>query len=117
MEESALQTALGIISSGNALAILALVAIIVVYLVIKYQRNNTAVVRDSENQALNKKVEDLQGKVTQLELEKQLLSKDVDYIKTEQLDIKQDIKDIKNTLSKMAVSLERIATQYGKDKV
>ena len=40
------------------------------------------------------------------------MEKDVNYLMTETLGIKEDIKEMKNTLNSMALSLERIAAKY-----
>ena len=50
--------------------------------------------------------------INEVETEKKLLQKDVDFIKSEHIDIKTDIKEMKNTLNNMALSLERIAAKY-----
>lgn len=120
------QTVLNIISKGEPLSIVALLACITVYIVIHYQRKNTAESRDSEimtltsgmknlNNELAKTksaVDNLQTIINEVETEKKLLQKDVDIIKSEHIDIKTDIKEMKNTLNNMALSLERIAAKY-----
>lgn len=120
------QLILNIISKGEPLSIVALLACITIYVVIHYQRKNTAESRDSEimtltsgmknlNNELAKTksaVDNLQTVINEVETEKKLLQKDVDIIKSEHIDIKTDIKEMKNTLNNMALSLERIAAKY-----
>lgn len=120
------QVVLNIISKGEPLSIVALLACITIYVVIHYQRKNTAESRDSEimtlasglknlNNELAKTkstVDNLQTVMNDVETEKKLLQKDVDFIKSEHIDIKTDIKEMKNTLNNMALSLERIAAKY-----
>ena len=119
------QLILNIISKGEPLSIVALLACITIYVVIHYQRKNTAESRDSEimtltsglknlNNELAKtkvSVDNLQTVINEVETEKKLLQKDVDIIKSEHIDIKTDIKEMKNTLNNMALSLERIAAK------
>ena len=120
------QLILNIISKGEPLSIVALLACITIYVVIHYQRKNTAESRDSEIMALTSgmknlnnelahtksAVDNLQTVINEVETEKKLLQKDVDFIKSEHIDIKTDIKEMKNTLNNMALSLERIAAKY-----
>jgi len=120
------QLVLNIISKGEPLSIVALLACITIYVVIHYQRKTTAESRDSEimtltsgmknlNNELAKTkstVDNLQTVMNEVETEKKLLQKDVDFIKSEHIDIKTDIKEMKNTLNNMALSLERIAAKY-----
>lgn len=120
------QSILNIISTGNPLAIIALLAVLIVYLVINNQRKTTAETRDSEIalltsdiQNLNTELEktkvsvtDLQTHVNKIEIDKKLLSKDIEFIKTEHSDLRDDIKEMKNTLNTMSLSLERLATKY-----
>ena len=120
------QSVLNIISKGEPLSIVALLACITIYVVIHYQRKNTAESRDSEimtltsgmknlNNELAKTksaVDNLQTVINEVETEKKLLQKDVDFVKSEHIDIKTDIKEMKNTLNNMALSLERIAAKY-----
>lgn len=120
------QLVLNIISKGEPLSIVALLACITIYVVIHYQRKNTAETRDSEimtltsgmknlnNELVKTKssVDNLQTVINEVETEKKLLQKDVDFIKSEHIDIKTDIKEMKNTLNNMALSLERIAAKY-----
>lgn len=123
------QSVLNIISKGEPLSIVALLACITIYVVIHYQRKNTAESRDSEIMALTSgmknlnnelahtksAVDNLQTVINEVEIEKKLLQKDVDFIKSEHTDIKTDIKEMKNTLNNMALSLERIAAKYDND--
>lgn len=120
------QSVLNIISKGEPLSIVALLACITIYVVIHYQRKNTAESRDSEILTLTSglknlnteltltksAVDNLQTVINEVETEKKLLQKDVDIIKSEHIDIKTDIKEMKNTLNNMALSLERIAAKY-----
>lgn len=120
------QLVLNIISKGEPLSIVALLACITIYVVIHYQRKTTAESRDSEIMTLTSglknlntelaktksTVDNLQTVMNDAETEKKLLQKDVDFIKSEHIDIKTDIKEMKNTLNNMALSLERIAAKY-----
>lgn len=124
-----MEQALKIIATGNPLAVVALLAIVIVYLVIKYERKGTAEKRDKENADLvakcknySEKIENLEETVKtqrtaiqELKLQNELQSKDIDYMKNEQIDVKTDIKEIKTTLNTMAIALERIAAKYDKD--
>lgn len=124
-----MEQALKIIATGNPLAIVALLAVVIVYLVIKYERKGTAEKRDKENADLvakcknySEKIENLEETVEtqrtaiqELKLQNELQSKDIDYMKNEQIDVKTDIKEIKTTLNTMAIALERIAAKYNKD--
>lgn len=124
-----MEQALKIIATGNPLAVVALLAIVIVYLVIKYERKGTAEKRDKENADLvakcknySEKIENLEETVEtqrtaiqELKLQNELQSKDIDYMKNEQIDVKTDIKEIKTTLNTMAIALERIAAKYDKD--
>lgn len=120
------QSILNIISKGDPLSIVALFACIAIYVVIRYQRKNTAESRDAEIATLTTKIKNfgselektnstvynLQTIVNELETEKKLLQKDVNYLISETTGIKEDIKEMKNTLNSMALSLERIAAKY-----
>ena len=126
MEATALNSALNIIATGNPLAIIAIIGVVAVFFVIKYQRKNTGEIRDKQHTEVslklesaerklveqNEVIEDLQAAVNNLQLQKELMKKDLDHIVTEQLGIKEDIKEIKNTLNSMALALERIAAKY-----
>ena len=107
------------LATGNPLAIVALVAIIAMYLVISYQRKNTAAERDATEAKLKKDNDELFVEVKMLkqlynesENKRMLMQKDVDYMKEEQAGTKEDIKEIKQTLNNMALALERIAAKY-----
>lgn len=107
------------LASGNPLAIVALIAIVAMYLVISYQRKNTAAERDATEQKHKKEIDELFVEVKLLkqanneaEIRRQLIEKDVDYMKEEQAGTKEDIKEIKQTLNSMALALERIAAKY-----
>lgn len=120
------QSILNIISKGDPLSIVALFACIAIYVVIRYQRKNTAESRDAEIATLTIKIKNFNSElektkstvdnlhtiVNELETEKKLLQKDVDYLLSETTGIKEDIKEMKNTLNSMALSLERIAAKY-----
>ena len=120
------QSVLNIISKGEPLSIVALLACITIYVIIRYQRKNTAESRDSEIMTLTSGMKNLNNElaktksdvdnlltvINEVETEKKLLQKDVDFIKSEHIDIKTDIKEMKNTLNNMALSLERIAAKY-----
>lgn len=124
-----MEQALKIIATGNPLTIVALLAIVIVYLVIKYERKGTAEKRDKENADLvakckshKEKIDNLKETVDvqrtiiqELQVQNELQDKDIEYIKNEQIDVKSDIKEIKATLNNMAISLERIAAKYDKD--
>lgn len=88
--------------SGNVAAILSGV---IVYLIVFLQRKNTAATRDDSISKLN-------GDISELKNQKVILCKDVEYLKTENLGIKEDIKEIKSTLNQIAVSIAEIAAQY-----
>lgn len=124
-----MEQALKIIATGNPLTIVALLAVVIVYLVIKYERKGTAEKRDKENADLvakckshKEKIDNLEETVDvqrtiiqELQVQNELQDKDIKYIKNEQIDVKSDIKEIKATLNNMAISLERIAAKYNKD--
>ena len=124
-----MEQALKIIATGNPLTIVALLAIVIVYLVIKYERKGTAEKRDKENADLvakckshKEKIDNIEETVDvqrtiiqELQVQNELQDKDIEYIKNEQIDVKSDIKEIKTTLNNMAISLERIAAKYDKD--
>ena len=115
MEQAIAQT----LASGNPLAIVALIAIVAMYLIINYQRKNTAAERDATEQKHKKEIDELFVEVKLLkqanneaEIQCQLMKKDVNYLKNEQEGTKEDIKEIKQTLNTMALALERIAAKY-----
>lgn len=91
---------------------LGVIAAGVVYLIIYFQRKQTSEKRNDDTQVLNEKISGLNAEITQLKNEKQLLEKDVNYLMTETTGIKEDIKEMKNTLHSMALALERIASKY-----
>lgn len=91
--------------SGNATAILAAA---LVYLVVHIQRKNTAATRDTV-------IDELREKQNQIEKEYMLMKKDVDNLNTETGGIKEDIKEMKQTLNQMAISLTKIAAKYEYD--
>lgn len=88
--------------SGNATAVLSGV---IVYLIVFLQRKNTAATRDDSISKLN-------DEMTELKNQKILLSKDIEYLMSENRGIKEDIKEIKGTLNQIAVSIAEIAAQY-----
>jgi len=107
------------LATGNPLAIVALIAIVAMYLVINYQRKNTAAERDATEAKHKKDIDELFVEVKMLkqlynesENQRLLMQKDVDYMKEEQAGTKEDIKEIKQTLNTMALALERIAAKY-----
>lgn len=44
------------------------------------------------------------------------MQKDIDHLKDENIGIKEDIKEIKDTLHTIALAMERIATKLDEDK-
>ena len=92
--------------SGNATAI---VAAAVVYVIIYIQRKNTSVTRDNTS-------EKLLMEIAKLKLENELKQKDIDYLMTENNGVKEDIKEMKNTLNQMAISLATIAAKYDNER-
>ena len=88
--------------SGNATAI---VAAAVVYVIIYIQRKNTSVTRDNTS-------EKLLMEIAKLKQENELKQKDIDYLMAENNGVKEDIKEMKNTLIQMAISLATIAAIY-----
>lgn len=88
--------------SGNATAI---VAAAVVYVIIYIQRKNTSVSRDNTS-------EKLLMEIAKLKQENELKQKDIDYLMAENNGVKEDIKEMKNTLNQMAISLATIAAKY-----
>lgn len=87
--------------SGNAMAILAAV---IVYVVIYIQRKNT---REERNDTTDKLITE----IAELKKENSLKSKDIEYLMSENSVVKEDIKEIKNTLNQMAISLATIAAK------
>jgi len=88
--------------SGNATAILSGV---IVYLIVFLQRKNTAATRDDTISKLKEDVDNLNN-------QKILMQKDIEFLVQENTGIKQDIKEIKSTLQQIAVSIAEIAVQY-----
>lgn len=88
--------------SGNATAI---IAAAVVYVIIYIQRKNTSVTRDNTS-------EKLLMEIANLKQENELKQKDIDYLMAENNGVKEDIKEMKNTLNQMAISLATIAAKY-----
>jgi uncharacterized protein YoxC len=88
--------------SGNATAI---IAAAVVYVIIYIQRKNTSVTRDNTS-------EKLLMEIAKLKQENELKQKDIDYLMAENNGVKEDIKEMKNTLNQMAISLATIAAKY-----
>lgn len=88
--------------TGNATAILSSV---VVYLIVFLQRKNTAATRNDSIGKLN-------GEIMELKKQKSLMSKDIEYLMSENRGVKEDIKEIKGTLNQIAVSIAEIAAQY-----
>lgn len=99
--------------NGGPIGVLAAV---LVYLIIYMQRKNTSEKRNDDKQKLINGLTKLNDEINTKETEIILLKKDVDLLKEENIGLKQDIKEIKNTLQTMALALERIASKYdGKD--
>lgn len=99
--------------NGGPIGVLAAV---LVYLIIYMQRKNTSEKRNDDKQKLINGLTKLNDEINTKETEIILLKKDVDILKEENIGLKQDIKEIKNTLQTMALALERIASKYdGKD--
>lgn len=88
--------------SGNATAI---ISGVIVYLIVFLQRKNTAATRDDSISKLKEDIDNLNN-------QKILMQKDIEFLVQENTGIKQDIKEIKNTLQQIAVSIAEIAIQY-----
>ncbi len=84
---------------------LGIIASALVYLIIHIQRRNSAESRDKE-------ISKLTSDIAELSKEKELMQKDISYLMSENASIKEDLKEIKNTLNTMALALERIAAKY-----
>jgi septal ring factor EnvC (AmiA/AmiB activator) len=84
---------------------LGIVASALVYLIIHIQRRNSTESRDKE-------ISKLTSDIAELSKEKELMQKDISYLMSENTSIKEDLKEIKNTLNTMALALERIAAKY-----
>lgn len=104
MEEILTQLAasgpLGVIAAG------------IVYLVIYFQRKQTSEKRNDDTAQMQKEIDELTAELQKEKTENQLLEKDVKYLMGETIGIKEDIKEMKNTLNSMALALERIAAKY-----
>ena len=88
--------------SGNAMAV---IAAAIVYVIIYIQRKNT---REERNDTTDKLITE----IAELKKENSLKAKDIDYLMSENSAVKEDIKEIKNTLNQMAISLATIAAKY-----
>lgn len=84
---------------------LGIVTSALVYLIIHIQRRNSTESRDKE-------ISKLTSDIAELNKEKELMQKDISYLMSENTSIKEDLKEIKNTLNTMALALERIAAKY-----
>ena len=91
---------------------LGIIAAGIVYLVIYFQRKQTSEKRNDDTAQLQKQIDDLTLQLQEENTAKQLLEKDVKYLMTETTGIKEDIKEMKNTLNNIALALERIAAKY-----
>lgn len=91
---------------------LGVIAAGIVYLVIYFQRKQTSEKRNDDTAQLQKEIDELTEELQKEKTEKQLLEKDVKYLMSETTGIKEDIKEMKNTLNSMALALERIAAKY-----
>lgn len=103
-----------------------MIAAAAVYIIINVQRRTTANQRNDQNAAIIAEIEllkrqfnsclddivELQNNQHASAIDRELLNKDIEYLKQENTIVKQDLKDIKQTLSVMALSLERIAAKY-----
>ena len=69
------------------------------------QRKNTAATRDDTISKLKEDIDNLNN-------QKILMQKDIEFLVQENSGIKQDIKEIKGTLQQIAVSIAEIAVQY-----
>lgn len=101
------------VDTGNATAI---IVGGILYLIIFFQRKNTATKRDDTSASLQKQIDELKKVQNEFEIEKQLMQKDIDHLKDENIGIKEDIKEIKDTLHTIALAMERIATKLDEDK-
>lgn len=121
-----METALSIIASNNPLAIIALMAVVVVYGIITYQRNTTAKIRNNQNNERKYEIEQLQIESTSLKqetakmkeelhimnTEKQLMQKDIGHLFEENSTVKDDIRAIKETLNNIQISIQKIGAYY-----
>lgn len=93
------------LQTGNASAILYSIA---VYLIIHFQRRSSTAHRDTQIDEMQKKHE---VEINTLKTEKELMEKDIEFLKDENSTIKSDIKEIKTTLQQISLSLAKIAAQ------
>lgn len=98
MEDILLQS----LQSGNLTSI---VCAVVVYIIIHYQRKSTG---DERNDEFKK----LQNEINEIKIENELKQKDIDLLKTESIDIKQDFKEMKACMQSIQISLEKITAYY-----
>ena len=91
---------------------LGVIAAGIVYLIIYIQRKQTSEKRNDDTAKLKEQIDALKEELNKEKTEKQLLQKDVAYLLSETTGIKEDIKEMKNTLNTMALALERIASKY-----
>lgn len=98
-----------LVASGQPLGI---IAAVIVYLVIFFQRKQTSEKRNDDTAALKEEIAKLKSELADVETDKQLMQKDLDHLIVENIGIKEDIKEIKTTLNSMALALERIAAKY-----
>lgn len=96
-------------TNGGPLGVLAAA---VVYLIIYLQRKNTSEKRNEDTDQLRAEMATLKDELNTLKNQKQLIEKDVTYLLSETNGIKEDIKEMKNTLNTIALALERIAAKY-----
>lgn len=88
--------------SGNATAI---VCAVIVYVIIHFQRKTTSTVRNDE-------YDELKNQINELKIDNELKQKDIDNLKAESADIKQDIKEMKVSMQSIQMSLEKITAYY-----
>ena len=105
MEDTIIQMA----SNGGPIGVLAAA---IVYLIIFLQRKNTSEKRNDDTAQLHSEIDKLEKEVSDMKTEKQKKKKDISFLMAENIGIKEDIKEIKNTLNTMALALERIAAKY-----
>lgn len=108
MEDTIIQMA----SNGGPIGVLAAA---IVYLIIFLQRKSTSEKRNDDTAQLQSQIDELEKELATMKTEKQLLQKDINYLMSENIGIKEDIKEIKNTLNTMALALERIAAKYNNE--
>ncbi len=117
-----------LLSSGNVVGI---VAFVVCYLIIYFQRKNTGEKRNkveeelrlqiklakekaeaaelAAQQKIEDAVEDMQAEINTLKTERLLMAKDIEVLKNDVGGVKEDVKEIKLTLSNIAVSIAELA--------